>query len=62
MKGSIRAKGRGSWQLCIDLGKDGAGKRQRKFEPFRGSKADAQKRLRQLLTILDRGIPSPARR
>ena len=57
MNGSIRKRGKGSWELTIDLGHDADGKRRRKFVNVKGSKAQAQQKLRELLTSLDKGIP-----
>jgi len=56
MKGSIRQRGKGSWQICLDVGRDPAtGKRMRHFENVRGRKAEAQKRLHELLNRLEQG-------
>jgi integrase len=57
MNGSIRKRGEKSWELTIDLGRDEKGKRLRKFVNIKGTKAEAQKKLRELLTSLDKGIP-----
>ena len=57
MNGSIRSRGKGTWELTIDLGKDASGKRRRKFVNVKGTKAHAQQKLRELLTSLDKGIP-----
>ena len=57
MKGSLRQRSPGSWELTIDTGRDALGKRQRKFLTVRGTKAQAQRRLRELLSNIDRGIP-----
>lgn len=57
MNGSIRRRGEKSWELTIDLGPDEHGRRQRKFVNVKGVKAEAQKRLRELLTGLDKGLP-----
>ena len=56
MTGSIRRRGKNSWELTIDLGHDADGKRRRKFVAFKGSKADADKKLRELVTALDKGM------
>ena len=56
MKGSIRQRSKGSWEVCIDTGRDGAtGKRLRHFESVKGTKKDAQKRLHELLLSVDQG-------
>jgi len=59
MKGSIRQKSKNSWQIVVDVGSDAEGKRQRHFETVRGRKTEADRRLRELLTSLDKGIPLP---
>ena len=60
MKGSLRQRSPGSWELTIDTGRDALGKRQRRFFTARGTKAQAQRKLRELLTSLDQGIALPA--
>ena len=60
MKGSLRQRSPGSWELTIDTGRDALGKRQRKFVTVQGTKAQAQRRLRELLSILDKGLGLPA--
>ena len=62
MKGSIRQCSPGSWELQVFLGRDDKGKRIRKTETIRGRKSDAQRRRRELLTDLDRGITPPRER
>ena len=59
MRGSIRQKSKASWQIIIDTGTDGNGKRRRHFETVRGRKADAQRRLTELLGNLDKGAYTP---
>lgn len=59
MKGSIRQRSRDSWQLVVDIGTGPGGKRQRHFETVRGKKGDARRRLTELLSGLDKGIPLP---
>ena len=56
MKGSIRQRSKGSWELCIDTGRDPVtGERTRHFESVRGAKRDAQRRLRELLLNVEQG-------
>jgi len=56
MKGSIRQRSKGSWEVCIDIGTDPqSGKRRRHFESIRGSKRGAQKRLAELMVSIDKG-------
>lgn len=57
MRGRIRRRSTNSWELTIDLGRDPHGKRLRKFVSVRGKKADAEQKLRELLTTLDGGVP-----
>ena len=59
MNGTIRQRSPGSWELQIFLGRDSNGKRLRRTETVHGKKADAERRLRELLTNLDHGIASP---
>ena len=56
MKGTVRQRNPGSWEIQVFLGRDVNGKRMRKTETVRGKKADAQRRLREILSELDRGI------
>ncbi len=51
MKGSIRQCSPGTWELTLDLGRDALGKRRRKHETLRGTRAQAQRGLRELLSI-----------
>ena len=53
MKGYLRRRGENSYQLCVWIGK------QRHWETVRGSKALAQRRLRELLTALDKNVYTP---
>ena len=56
MKGYLRQRTKGSWEITIDIGTDpSTGKRQRHFESVRGRKLDAQKRLHELLYTLEQG-------
>ena len=50
MNGSIRKRGEKSWELAIDLGRDAGGRRRRKFVSVKGTKREAQKKLRELLS------------
>jgi integrase len=59
VKGSIRSKGKSSWQIQIYTTPDINGKYRRFFETVRGKKSDAQKRLNELLVSLDKGIYIP---
>ena len=60
MKGSIRKKGKDSWQLIVDVGKSPDGRRQRYYETVRSKrKSDAQKRLVELIASLEKGVYTP---
>ena len=62
MKGTIRQRNPGSWEIQVFLGRDTNGKRIRKTETVRGKKSDAQRRLREILSEVDRGaIPANTR-
>ena len=43
MNGSIRKRGKNSWELAIDLGLDAGGKRRQKFVNVKGTKTQAQR-------------------
>ncbi len=56
MKGSIRQRSKGSWEVCIDTGRDSAtGKRMRHFQTVRGTKREAEQRLAELLVSVGQG-------
>lgn len=60
MKGNIRKRSKnGGWQITLWVGTKPDGKPQRHYETIRGSKADAYRRLRELLTDLDKGVYTP---
>ncbi|MDP2954529.1 MAG: site-specific integrase, partial [Chloroflexota bacterium] len=59
MRGSIRSKGKGSWQIQIYTGLGPDGTPRRHFETVRGRKGDAQRRLTELLASLDKGVYTP---
>jgi integrase len=57
VKGYIRQRSKGKWEITIDTGRDpSTGKRTRHFESMRGTKKDAQRRLVELLADLEKGI------
>ncbi len=59
MKGHIRARGAGSWELKYDIGRDPlTGRRITKFATVHGAKRDAQRELRRLLKTVDDGVHS----
>jgi integrase len=59
VRGSIRRRGRDSWQIQIVIGRGPDGKYQRHFETVKGHKGDAERRLREVLNSLDKGICTP---
>jgi integrase len=59
MRGSIRQKGKDSWQIQLYAGIGPDGKYRRHFETIHGRKSDAQKKLNELLVSLERGIYTP---
>ena len=58
MRGSVRRRSRGSWELTVDLGRDAGGKRIRQFRTVRGTKAEAERALNDMLRAADlnRGV------
>lgn len=57
MNGSIRKRGKNTWELTVDLGRDGKGKRIRRYQNVKGTKTQAQRSLRDLLVSLDHRTP-----
>lgn len=55
MKGHIRKRGKKSWAIVLDLGRDGSGKRRQKWHSVRGNKKDAEAKLTALLNSLNVG-------
>ncbi|TET41273.1 MAG: hypothetical protein E3J66_05545 [Dehalococcoidia bacterium] len=56
MKGHIKQRSKGSWTLWLDLGRDSeTGKRKQQTLTVRGSKKDAERELRALLTRIEGG-------
>ena len=49
MRGSARHRGRGSWELTVDLGRDAGGKRIRRFRTVRRTRKDADRALNCIL-------------
>ncbi|MBN1458902.1 MAG: tyrosine-type recombinase/integrase [Armatimonadetes bacterium] len=59
MKGHLEPQGRKrktSWRLTIDLGRDENGRRRRHRETVEGTKKDAERRLREIITSLEQGL------
>jgi integrase len=59
MRGHIRQKSKGSWQIQIYAGIGPDGKYRRHFETIHGLKSTAHKRLNELLVSLEKGIYTP---
>ncbi|MBA7707894.1 putative prophage phiRv2 integrase [subsurface metagenome] len=56
MKGHIRQRSKGSWTIWVDLGRDPeTGKRKQQTMTVRGSKKDAERELRAVLTRIEGG-------
>ena len=56
MKGHIRQRSKGSWTIWVDLGRDTeTGKRKQQTLTVRGSKKDAERELRAILTRIEGG-------
>jgi integrase len=53
--GHIRRRGRESWELKFDAGRDATGKRKVHYVAFRGTKREAQARLAELVTAVGKG-------
>ncbi|MFC1917633.1 tyrosine-type recombinase/integrase [Chloroflexota bacterium] len=54
MRGSIRKRSKGSWEISVDIGRDPSTlKRLRHIESIKGTKKEAQKRINGLLHSLD---------
>jgi integrase len=55
MRGHIRQRGKNSWELKFDAGRDAAGKRAIKYHSFKGTKREAQAKLVDLLAGVAKG-------
>ena len=62
MRGEIKKRSPGSWQIRVFLGRDENGKRIRKNETVRGKKADAERHLREILGEMDHGVVPSVKR
>ena len=56
MKGRIRRRSSGHWELTADAGKDANGKRRRRSETFKGSKREADRRLREFVAEVEAAL------
>jgi integrase len=55
MKGSIRQRSKGTWQLRYDAPPDGTRRRRFVSKTFKGNKKDAERALRELLATIENG-------
>lgn len=55
MKGHIRKRGKGSWSIVLDIGRDVDGKRRQKWHSVKGSKRDAEREMARLVNELNTG-------
>jgi integrase len=55
MRGHIRQRGKRSWAVVLDLGRDANGKRRQKWHPVKGTKKDAQREAARLLHTINTG-------
>ena len=58
INGSIRRRSKNSWELTVDLGRDSLGRRKRRYVNVKGTKSQAQRKLRELVSALDKGARS----
>jgi integrase len=57
MTGHIRRRGKSSWELKFDLGTDPlTGKRATRYQSFKGTKREAERKLTELLSQADKGM------
>jgi integrase len=61
-RGSIRRRGKRSWQIRFDDGVDAKGRRKARWATVKGTRQDAQKELTRLLGAADAGtLPEPSK-
>jgi integrase len=61
-RGTIRRRGKTSWELKFDVGVDAKGKRKTRYVTVKGTRQDAQKELTRLLAQADTGaLPDPCK-
>jgi hypothetical protein len=58
--GCIRERGPGRWEIRYELPRGPDGRRRTRTETVRGAKRDAQRRRRELLAEVDRGMVADA--
>ena len=52
MKGHVRKRGKASWAIVIDIGRDASGKRRQKWHAVKGTKTQAEAELTRLMNEL----------
>ena len=55
MRGTVSRRGKSSWRIKFDLGRDANGKRQFQRVTVRGMKADAEAKLTEMLSAVGKG-------
>lgn len=55
MRGHIRKRGKTSWAIVLDLGRDATGKRRQKWHAVKGTRRDAESEMTRLLNELRTG-------
>ena len=55
MKGHVRKRGKESWAIVLDLGRDADGKRRQKWHSVKGTKRDAEREMARLVNSLNVG-------
>ena len=55
MRGHIRKRGKNSWAIVFDLGRDEEGKRRQRWHSVRGTKKDAERELARLMNEINLG-------
>ena len=56
MKGHIQRRGKNSWRLKFDAGREANGKRKIQYHTFRGTKREAQTKLAELIASVGTGV------
>src|SRR5262245_3708618 len=56
MRGNITRRGKRSWRLKFDVGRDGVGERRIRYVTVQGTRKDAERELARLLNDASRGI------
>ena len=59
MRGHVRRRGKRSWELKFDAGRDSQNKRIIQYRSFKGSKREAQQKLTELMAAVTKGAYVP---